>query len=221
MRIRSAHFRAIPFLIALAIFASGPDFVRAAEGQAQGRSVPFFSQGQAVYNPQDHAKSQQQAIQDFLGQAITQAAGRFMSPSQMGSQFSDLQKKIFPHAQNTWTRTVFSETQVGGLYKVLDSHGGMDALRKDLEESGFPVAEAAPMTPPPMLPDPARPPPTVTTAARTAVTGEVPGRAHLRGLALTKKEILWAVPEKWEQEWIIPGASGTPLRFLPKHHPRA
>ncbi len=158
MRIRSAHFRAIPFLIALAIFASGPDFVRAAEGQAQGRSVPFFSQGQAVYNPQDHAKSQQQAIQDFLGQAITQAAGRFMSPSQMGSQFSDLQKKIFPHAQNTWTRTRFFRNPGGGpLQGARTVTVAMDALRKDLEESGFPVAEAAPMTPAPTAAGPGSP----------------------------------------------------------------
>ncbi|MFZ2448492.1 MAG: hypothetical protein WAW37_19200 [Syntrophobacteraceae bacterium] len=191
MRLRSAHFRAIPYLIALAIFACGHDLARAAEGQAPGRSVAFFCQGQSIYNPQDQAKSQQQAIQDFLGQAITQAAGRFMSPSQMGSQFADLQKKIFPQVPKyVDSYQVFSETQVGGLFRVIGQVTvAMDVLRKDLEEAGFPVAEAAQASP----------------AATVAATGDKPKPGASRGLAVTKKEILWAVPEKWEQEWIIPG----------------
>ena len=38
---------------------------------AQSRSTTYFSSGQAVYDPQDPAKSQQQAIQDLMVQGLT------------------------------------------------------------------------------------------------------------------------------------------------------
>ncbi|MFP5214143.1 MAG: hypothetical protein ACLGPL_12275, partial [Acidobacteriota bacterium] len=55
----------------------------------------YFSQGQAVNNPQDQPGSQQEAVRDLLVQALAQAAGTFLTPTQMGSRYSLLQEKVF------------------------------------------------------------------------------------------------------------------------------
>ena len=207
------------FLIAVSILVPGiPGPVEAAAGQGKDQTVPFFSQGQAAYNPQDQAKSQQAAIQDFMGQALIQAIGKFLSPSQMGTLFSDIQKKILSQpSKYVDSYQVFSETQNGGLYRVIGQVTiAMDLLRKDMEAQGFSIesaasAKAASPAATSSLPEgdtaaesavPAKAAQTGESSA-AAVTGN-PGASAARGLTVTKKEILWVVPEKWEQEWVLP-----------------
>jgi hypothetical protein len=177
--------------------------------QVKEQSILFFSQGQSAYNPQNQAGSQQQAIQDFMGQALIQAIGKFLSPSQMGTQFSEIQKKILSQpSKYVDSYQVFSETQNNGLYRVVGQVTvSMDVLRKDMEAQGFLVPNAASMEVE-----------SVTSASSAlknensadtalpggAVTAQEPKASASRGLSVTKKEILWVVPEKWEQEWVLP-----------------
>lgn len=188
-----------------------------AYGAEQGGSVPFFSQGQAVDNPQDRAGSQQLALRDFMSQGLSQAIGRYLSPAQIGAQYSDIQNKFLAQSSRYIdSYQVFSESQTNGLYKVVGQITvSMDLLRKDLQESGFSIAERG-----------QRGPAAEATAAADdendeeasgdadnaegsgaapAVDNSAPQfGATSRGLSVTKKEILWVVAEKWEQEWVLP-----------------
>jgi hypothetical protein len=127
----------------LAISGSSP----AAE---EPRSATFFSQGQAAYDPQDHAKSQQQAIQDFMAQGLTQAMGSFLSPTQMGTQFSEIQKRLLAKpSKYVDSYQVFSESQTDGMFRVVGQVTvSMDVLRKDLEQSGILSAQQKPKVAP-------------------------------------------------------------------------
>ncbi|MGA2402366.1 MAG: hypothetical protein ABSG91_11790 [Syntrophobacteraceae bacterium] len=198
---------------------------------ATSRSATFFSQGQAAYDPQDHAKSQQQAVQDFMVQGLTQAIGSFLSPAQMGEQFSDIQKKVLVKlSKYIDSYQVFSENQTGAVFRVVGQVTvSMDALRKDLEESGIlavrqkPLASSAPS---PALSAPAAATESENTPAEENVesseqTDDAQPPASQppiiersasppasRGISATRREILWAVPEKWEQEWELPTNGG-------------
>lgn len=213
MRTHPARFRFMLFLAPLAVFflvyenSSG-----AALGQSPGKSIPVFSQGQALDDPQDNAKSQQQAVRDMMVQAVRQAVGQYLSPTQMGTQYPTLQKKILAHPQKyVDSYQVFSQTQDGGLYQVTGQVSvSADVLQKDLEEAGFPVAQAAreqaqaaeAKSSSLELPSSGN----MGTAAesRSGKTPEAPKPSASRGLSVTKKEILWVVSEKWEQDWVIP-----------------
>ncbi len=183
----------------------------AVAAQPQEQSTPIFSQGQAVLDPQDQAKTQQYAIQDFLVQGVSQAVGKFLSPTQMGVHFNDIQKKILSQpSKYIDSYQLFSQGENGSIFKVVGQITvAMDVLRKDLEAHGFPVAN---VTQRPEGPDAAEPvedplPPEEGQHAETpeeAEAEEEPAPVSSRGLAATKREVLWVVPEKWEQEWILP-----------------
>jgi hypothetical protein len=146
----------ILFLLAL-IFAIRGDRPATA---AQSQSATYFASGQAVYDPQDQAKSQQQAVQDFMVQGLTQAIGSFLSPSQMGTQFTELQKKVLAKpAKYIDSYRVFSEEQTGGMFRVVGQVTvSMDALKEDLVKLGILAADQKPQTPP-------SPPPQISTSA--------------------------------------------------------
>ncbi len=184
-------------------------------GAEQDGAMPFFSQGQALDNPQDRAGSQQLALRDFMSQGLSQAIGRYLSPAQIGAQYSDIQNNFLAQSSRYIdSYQVFSESQTNGLYKVVGQITvSMDLLKKDLQESGFSIAERG-----------QRGPAAETAAAdddenNEEVSGDAdnaegPGAVPLvdnpastatsRGLSVTKKEILWVVAEKWEQEWVLP-----------------
>lgn len=63
-------------------------------------------------------------------------------------------------------------------------------------------------TPAPASPSESPPPDTASQIRDKEVEykTEAPVQPATRGLTVTKKEILWVVPEKWEQEWILPGS---------------
>jgi hypothetical protein len=188
------------------------------------RSATFFSQGQAPYDPQDHAKSQQQAIQDFMVQGLTQAMGSFLSPAQMGAQFSEIQKKLLAKpSKYVDSYQVFSENQTDGLFRVIGQVTvSMDALRKDLEQSGIVSAQ---QTAPPASSEATNAPAASSSAEAVQTQDEgtqrevdnstraasqpqpaagSENRPPSRGISVSKGEILWVVSEKWEQEWELP-----------------
>jgi hypothetical protein len=211
---------------------------------SQSRSASFFASGQAVSDPQDHAKTQQQAVEDLQVNALTQALGSFLSPTQMGTQFAEIQKKLLARPDRYIdSYQVFSEEQNGRMFHVVGQVTvSMDALKDDLMKSGLLPAQQEPVEQPaasPGIGPASREPegeeardeedeqtsrePDDTSQAEissqsgnlaqkegqpvnsqgSAVEKETQGPSS-RGIAPTKKEILWAVPEKWEQEWVLP-----------------
>lgn len=197
---------------------------------AGSQPATFFSHGQAVDDPQDHAKSQQQAVQDFMVQGLTQAIASFLSPTQMGTQFSELQKRLLiKPSKFIDSYQVFSESHNDGVFQVIGQVTvSMDALKKELEESGLLAAQQKPPATPASTPvlsasaaategenkqdeEDAEPSvetddsqPTVEEASQPPVIEQSASRPASRGIAATRREILWVVPEKWEQEWEIP-----------------
>ena len=207
---------------------------------AGSQPATFFSHGQAVYDPQDHAKSQQQAIQDFMVQGLTQAIGSFLSPTQMGTQFSELQKKLLAKPVKIYRLLPgFFRKSNDGMFQVIGQVTvSMDALKKELEESGLLAAQQKPQATPassPVLSAPAAATegentqdeedaepsvetddsqPTVEEASQPPVIEQSASRPASRGIAATRREILWVVPEKWEQEWELPTDSSDVRSFF-------
>ena len=224
------------------------------DAAAQSRSTDYFSSGQAVYNPQDRANSRQQAIQDFMAQGVTQAIGSFLSPTQIGTQLAEIQKKILSKAEKYIdSYQIFSEEQTGGEYRVVGQISvSTNALKEDLVKAGLLIAQQKPGVQPASPHDtynrdestdrentqkgqnaepsaetddsqnaatesaetPAQPP--VSQRTQGPAPGElseshqpeIEQGARRRGITTTKREILWAVAEKWEQEWVLATDSG-------------
>lgn len=198
--LRDGFSRLIGPLMVLTLFmASGVSFAQS--GGDGGKTATYFSQGQAVNNAQDQNASQQSAVNDFLVQALTQAMGTFLSPSQLGSQFNSIQEKILKQPQRyIATYQIFSETPAGGLYKVTgQATVAMDLLKKDVEQLGVGSAQARMSSGTDQAP-----PPASSSAERT------PQEKHQssRGVIVTRQELFWAVAEKWGQQWYIPRGKG-------------
>jgi len=230
---RNIYIPVYVLVLLISIFAVGG----AGKAAEESRSATFFSQGQAAYNPQDHAKGQQQAIQDFMAQALTQAISSFLSPAQMGSRFSEIQKKVLAKpSKYIDSYQVFSETQTGdGMFRVIGQVTvSIDALKKDLEQSGILAAQ--------QKTNPAPAPSEAMSASASPAEGQGPGEEKAqgssqevetsqaetspaqpaeagrnpsasRGISATRSEILWVVSEKWEQGWELP-TEGTGDEFL-------
>ena len=76
----------------------------------------------------------------------------------------------------------------------------MDALRKDLEGTGWTLAPATASAAGPREIAAAG----VSREAAPSVADTEANREGPRGMILSKQEILWIVAEKWEEEWVIP-----------------
>ncbi|MGC9194358.1 MAG: hypothetical protein ACP5IL_02755 [Syntrophobacteraceae bacterium] len=207
-------------------------------GAAQPASKVYFSRGQAAIDPQNPAKSHQQAIKNFMAQGLLQAVGAFLGPEQIGSQYEKLQKGILGGPEKYIdTYQVYSEKQIDGEYQVVGQVTvTMDTLKNDLVKLGAlasqnapaasasqPQAAKAPTTPvaantaeksPPNSvaqknPDSAqtkKSQPIASPAPSKEPSGAaLKGKQPLsRGIVPTKKEVLWAVVEKWDEKWVLP-----------------
>ncbi|MHC1728293.1 MAG: hypothetical protein AB9866_20205 [Syntrophobacteraceae bacterium] len=225
MRKRAISSITVLLVFVLSFFQSAPDPAAAAINKAE--TALFFSQGQATYNPQDEAGSQQQAVQDFMAQGLVQALGKFLSPSQMGTHYPEIQKKILSTpSKYIDSYQVFSESRAAATYRVIGQVTvAMEVLKKDLEEFGFvstrkrqetasePGSSAEPADEStgsgvvsPSGDEAATEDDVIaeTPAYPVATAEKAPASPGVRGLSVTRKEILWAVPEKWEQEWVLP-----------------
>ena len=201
--------RCFVFVFALMVMFMGRECWSANE-RPQGKSATYFSQGQAVFDPQNRDKSQKDAILDFQVHAITQAVGSFLSPSQMGSQFAPLQEKVLKQpGRYVETYQVFSETSASGLYRVTGQVTVLlDTLKKDLMQLGFAVAEPSKTTFS-STDQGAR-----TSSGPAAVGDKDELRGRPRGTAGSKQEVLWLVAERWDREWNLPRDRRDPRALL-------
>ncbi|MCK8602551.1 hypothetical protein [Desulfoferrobacter suflitae] len=179
----------------------------------------FFSQGQAVYDAQDLAKSQQEALQDLMVQGVTQALASLLSPSQMGSHYPAIQSKILKQPERyIESYQVFSENPAGGLYRITGQvNVAMSALKRDVEQLGLtaaPVSEAAPAAPEQTVQ------PQEAAAPRESVAPPPPPEPYPvqsetgQPMPASEQRVLWAVAEKWDSSWILPESSGDSRCFF-------
>ena len=201
-------------LVVLALFIGfSPHFGWTAINQLQGKSSIYFSQGQSLYNAQDHSKSQQEAIHDFQVQAIIHAVGTFLPPGQMGTRYNLLQDKIFKQPERyVQTYRIFSENpSEGGLYRVAGQVTvDMDLLMADLQQLGLISEEKA--LPETSVADSGTPaPPSDKSYDASESTSEVSSENDRQANAPSAVErisagtdVLWVVPEKWDQDWHLP-----------------
>ena len=160
----------------------------------------FVGQGQAVYNPGNPSKSQHEAIQDLLGQAVIQAAAAILSPGQLGKQYQLFQEKVLKQPERyVQTYQVFSENpNQGGLYRVAGQVSvAMDLLKGDLAALGLAPSKAQ-ASQSPAMPAPGASP-SSGAAAESGTTLEKSDKASVPGL-----EVLWAVAENWDDQWHLP-----------------
>ncbi len=200
---------------------------------AQSCSKTYFSNGQAAFDPQNQAKSRQQALKAFLTRGLVQAVAHYLSPDQMGSQFEKLQKELLAGPEKFIDKyQVFSEKQTDGQFQVVGKVTvSMTALKEELQKQGFLAApEGATASRPPEAPpsaganpaetspapaaaknqtaQPEKPLAASTTPATSEATGpNGPGQLS-RGISPTKKDVLWAVVEKWDEKWVLPTNGG-------------
>lgn len=168
--------------------------------QSQPPANVFFSQGQAVYNPQESAKSKREALQDFQLQAIAQAASALLTPAQMEKQYRLIQDRILRQPQRyIQTYQVFSEAPAGGLYRIAGQVTiSMDLLKKDLlalPQASPEGGRATPAGPGPRSERPA----VEESEGVTHPPGEVTHKT-----SASQRTIFWAVAEKWEEDWHLP-----------------
>lgn len=181
----------------------GPILASAAESPLPMQPSAFFSQGQALSNLQDRARSRSEAVQDFLRQAVMQAAASLVSPSEMGSQFRLIQERILSQPDRyVKSYQIFSEDSgSGGLYRVAGQvMVNMEPLRADMGKLGLgpttgeriaEVSREAVETPGP----------TSSGAEPEESSGE---EVKASAEDVAGPEILWVVAEKWDQEWHLP-----------------
>jgi hypothetical protein len=178
-----------------------------AHAQAPATSNVFFSQGQAVFNPQEPSKSQREALQDLQIQAVTQAASALLSPAQLGKEYQLIQEKILKQPQRyVQNYQIFSESPgTGGLYRVTGQVTvSMDLLKKDLMALPVTHSERGPAQ---ISTQPAGGPGSSAreTELKTHKKGEAAGKTSTRG-----PEVFWAVAEKWDEGWHLPADGRDP-----------
>ena len=174
----------------------------------------FFSQGQAVDAPGDHAKSRQEAVSDFLSMAVTQAMGRFLSPSEMADRLPTLQDSLLKQPERyVETYQIFSENSVNGLYRVTGQVTvTMDSLRNDLKKSGLPVSSEQNVAQKERPRDESEGTAAGISgeAAASVATSPEEAAEPTQEAGPANRDVFWAVTEKWDQEWNLPDDPANP-----------
>lgn len=197
-------YRWIPIFVGLMLISLAAWGEAALRGSGAGTTT-VFSQGQAALNAQDQTGSQLQAIQDFLVQAVVQALGTLLTPSQLGSQYSSVRDKILVQPQRYITDyEVFSEAPANGLYRVTGKVTvDLEVLRKDLETLERAEAQSSLSSPSSRESEETRDMEVDPREEASAEPRQETGNAS-RGVVSTHQDLFWVVTEKWDPEWVLP-----------------
>ena len=179
----------------------------AAEGSPNESSIVLFSQGRAVVDPQNRDGSRQEAVRDFLVQAVIQAASRILTPSELETRYSSLSESVFTHPERyVLSYKISSEVvEEGNLYRIAGQVSiAMDLLKNDVPRHG----PTHPGSPSAVAPDALDAPPGVTPALKDRA-GDSPSR-EATGVKAGLKRVFWAVAERWGEGWHVPRSGVDP-----------
>jgi hypothetical protein len=180
--------------------------------RAQGlQSKPvFFSQGQAIHDPNNIATSRDKALRDFKAQAVTQAIVGLIGPDEVSRRYSEIQKQILSRLDRyVEAYQIFSQDSVEGLFRILGRVTvNIAALENDLSQLGvFALADSDR----PPASEGQEGPPTRGKEASVDSQGIIePARRSARGQSERTSQqdlrVLWLVSEKWDQKqaWHLP-----------------
>ncbi len=199
--------------LVLLVFVILPDTSSGAIGGRDGVGS-YFAQGQAVANETDRASSRRDAIFNMQVQAVTQAAGAFISPSEMGARFDEMYAEILGRPEKyVQTYQIFSEMpSEGGLFKVTGMVGvSLDLLRGDFVRLGF-LEEGASKRRESELETPGASPaqlesiPEESPALPVEITqgGPLPAASEAAAGQTAARDVLWVVPENWDDGYRLP-----------------
>ncbi len=167
---------------------------------SQPETSTFFTQGVAVYDERDQARSREEALDDLMIQGVIQGIGIFVKPSELVRNTALLEKEILSNPQRyVQSYRILSEQPSGGTYRIQGQVTvAMETLRADLEAMGLWVDGTA------------EPSPVPSPAAATAAASEGDRRGLPEGLPHAR-DLLWVVAENWDGTWLVP-TGDTPSR---------
>ena len=216
-------------VIALSFCLMSLSFGSAAYATDDAAATVFFSQGKAVYNPQDRDASRRLAMEDFIGQAIMQALGVSFSPSRLGSALPDIQEKILKNSDRYVERyEIYSENIDAGMYRVVGQVFVSTAqLKSDFTAMGDAPAQenthpdedgssgeevSSRGDEPSALDTDDQDAPVMPAVVEAGEAGHEDREGG--GLSLTRTEVLWAVTENWTGSWLLPKDKGDPSAYF-------
>ncbi len=179
----------------------------AAEGSPNENSIVLFSQGRAAVDPQNRDGTRQEAVRDFLVQAVIQAASRILTPSELETRYSSLSESVFTHPERyVLSYKISSEVvEEGNLYRIAGQVSiAMDLLKNDLPRHG-PTHTGSPSA---VAPHALDAPPGVTPAFEDRAGG-IPSK-EAAGVKAGLKKVFWAVAERWGEGWHVPRSGVDP-----------
>lgn len=174
-------------------------FLNPAWAQPPRKTEVFFAQGQAIYYPEDKARSQSEATRDLMSSGVLQAVAGVLGPAGTQSMFGQVQEKVLANQERYVDGyQLASEGLANGLYRVTGQVTvSRELLIQDMRDFGFQV--------------PPGPPPRVAELVQGKPTLIPPGPAQNlqagrpgRGPGPTRPMIVWAVAENWESKWVLP-----------------
>jgi hypothetical protein len=178
-----------------------------AGAQAEANPGIFFARGQAIADPHEPSNSRQEAIQDLQAQAVIQATAVLLSSAQLEKQLQLIQEKVLKQPERyVQTSQIFLENpNQGGLYRVTGQVSvAMDRLKKELDILGLLHQEAETIQP--SVP----PGPSQGSSSMEAMAESGKAREGMVKAPVSGQEILWAVAEKWDDEWYLPSDRSDP-----------
>lgn len=170
-------------------------------------SIALFSQGRSAVDPQNREGSRQEALRDFLVQALTQATARIMTPSDLETRYSSLSETVFNHPERYVVSYKISSEGVeeGNVYRIAGQVSiDVDLLKHDLPGRAAPSSES----------------PSAVSAGGSVSSpvaepadkgdGRDSPRKESAGSKRGVKRVFWAVAEQWGEGWHVPRSGVDP-----------
>lgn len=179
----------------------------AVEDSRTENAIALFSQGRSAVDRQDREGTRQEALHDFLVQAVIQAAARVLTPSDLETRYSSLSETVFSRPERyVLSYKISSEgAEEGNVYRIAGQVSiDMDLLKEDLprraqgtSDRPSTVSNGISVAPPP---------------AEPADKGDGPDYPHKEspGSKRGSKKVLWAVAEQWGEGWHVPRSGVDP-----------
>jgi hypothetical protein len=175
--------------------------LRAAFAQAPQKTEVYFTQGQAMFYPNDRPRSQLEAIQDLTSSGVLQAVAGVLGPASTQSLFGVIQEKILSSKEKYVDGyQLASEGLANGLYRVTGQVTvSKELLLHDLREHGFQIPPPVQSRVADVVQDKDKAARIVLSPPQTAEEGR-PGD----GPGVSKPMVGWVVVENWDGKWVLP-----------------
>ena len=195
-------------LTALLASVLAVSYTSATSAVPPGKTVHVFaSHGEAVYRHEERSKSQKQAVQAFLVDGVAQALASLSGSSRTSEVTRAAKERILKQPERyVESYRLNAEGPSKGVYRVSGLVTvKMDSLKKELDtHSHQPAPTSAPIASPRHVSATGKSgaPPVPVVQEKSAAEPNPSG-----GDGFSKSSVCWAVVEKWEDQWVLPGGN--------------